>query len=163
MTRRLRWTSIGLALVGAALLAIAVQAGRWWSVAGGDVTIGPLSSRTCMGGTCRDVGLGWLAGSGLWLRAGMATYGGGLIAGFALTAMAGALAAGRAGTLAAGSALVAVFTVTVAAAIFIATAPALPGMGLARGVWLFGAGVVVSAGVAALVIKRGRAVASPRA
>ena len=72
MTRRLRWTSIGLALVGAALLAIAVQAGRWWSVAGGDVTIGPLSSRTCMGGTCRDVGLGWLAGSGLWLRAGMA-------------------------------------------------------------------------------------------
>jgi hypothetical protein len=157
MNRAHRPVTITLALVGAALLAIAVQGGRWWNV--GDVaTIGPLSSHRCFDGDCRVVGLDWVGAGGGWIRIGIATYAAGLLAGAMLLFTAAGIAARReltpARRLIARSGLVAALTATVAGGAFVAMFPALGDASLGRGAWLYLAGVMVAVGVQIAVLRR---------
>ena len=139
---------IVLALAGASLLALAVQAGRWWTIEG--ITIGPLSSSRCFSGDCRRVDLSWVPdASSLWLRSGIATYAAGLCAAALLVIVAGALAARRLPRRLAGSALVATLTATLTGAAFVALYPGLPGDAIGRGILFHFAGV--AAAIAATV------------
>jgi hypothetical protein len=159
MTGRRRWIAVGLALLGATALAIAVQGGGWWSVGDG-TAIGPTGTKACMAGECGRHGLEWIGGSELWRRAAIATTAAALIAAFALVALAGSLAAKRRGTLAAGATLTATLTAAVAGVVFVATFPGTDAIGsgqpasLAGGALLFLAGVVVSIAAAVVVIKQ---------
>ncbi len=136
-----RWLIIVLALTAATAFALSVWAGRWWSI--GDVEIGPFGSKQCFGGDCRPTNLGWVGGSERWMRMGMATWAGGLIAMFVLMIVAGAVAAKRRPVLAARTALVAIGTVVIAGGLFIAQYPGVDGSSVDRGLWLFIAAVVL--------------------
>jgi hypothetical protein len=142
-----RWLIIVLALVAAVAFAMSVWAGRWWSI--GDVEIGPFGSKQCFGGDCHPTSLTWIGGSERWMRMGMATWAGGLIAMFVLIVIAGAVAARRVPKLAARTALVAIATVVVTGGLFVAQYPGVDGASVDRGLWLFGCAVVL--GVAAAV------------
>ena len=150
---------MGLALLGAVALAVAVQAAGWWSVGDG-TAIGPTGTTACLGGECGRHGLDWIGGSELWRRAAVATTAAALIAAVALVALAGALAARRRGTLAAGATLTATLTAAVAGAVFVATFPGTTAVGSGReaslggGVVLFGAGVVVAIAAAVVVLRQ---------
>jgi hypothetical protein len=159
MSGRRRWIAVGLALAGAFAMAVAVQAGGWWSVGDG-TTIGPTGTKACMAGECGRHGLEWIGGSELWRRAAIATTAAALIAAFALVALAGALAARRRGVLAAGATLTATLTAAVAGVVFVATFPGTGAIGqgapasLGLGALLFLAGVVVAVAAAVVVIKQ---------
>ena len=158
MSARKRWIVVGLALVGAVALAIAVQVGRWWTVGEG-LAIGPTGTRACLGDDCGRHGLEWIGGSELWRRAAVATTAAALIAAFTLVVLAGALAARRRGTLAAGAALTATLSAAVAAVVFIATFPGTDRLGagqpasLGGGALLYLAGVVVAVAAAVVVVR----------
>src|SRR5687767_13084741 len=95
MNRPRRIATIVVALVGACLLALAVQGGAWWTVgdpAIGDVEIGPIAGTRCTGGECTSIGLAWLGGGSGFSRAGMATYTAGLLAALLLVISAALLA-----------------------------------------------------------------------
>lgn len=143
-----RWLIIVLALVAATAFALSVWAGRWWSV-GGSVEIGPFGSKQCFGGECRPANLGWVGGSERWMRMGMATWAGGLIAMFVLMIVAGAVAARRRPILAARTALVAIGTAVIAGVLFIVQFPGVDGSTVDRGLFLFVGAVVL--GVAAAI------------
>jgi len=153
VSRFTRLGAIALALAAACCLALAVQGGRWWLI-GDDVAIGPVSTEHCFGGTCQRGDLTWANGGDTWLRAGVAAYGGGLIAAAVLVALAGALAARRSGRLVAGVSAVAAVTALVPGAIFLATFPGVDGAVLGRGIWLFGAGLAAAIAAAVLVLSR---------
>jgi hypothetical protein len=146
-----RWIAVVLALAGASLLAIAVEAGHWWDVGLG-VSIGPVSSVNCMNVGCTTGGLGWIGGSELWPRIGVATFAAGAIAAVVLVLLAGALAARRGGTLLAQLATVSVITALVVAVLFVALFPGLNGAEVGRGLWMYLAGAV--AGIAATIVTR---------
>ncbi len=140
-----RWLAILCALAGAAALALAVQGSDWWTVPG-QVGVGTVSSNHCYGGECTHTSLGWAGGSQTWVRAGAATYAGGLLAALLLVALAGARTAGSSGRLTAASAAVATLCAAVVGAVFVTSRPVLAGdvLTLARGVPLFAAGVVLA-------------------
>jgi hypothetical protein len=140
--QRRRLLTIAAALAGAALLAIAVQAGRWWQV--GDVSIGPVSSHRCFSGECRVVGLGWLGGGTGWARLGQATYAAALLAALLLVVVAGALAGRRVVRIAAKSGLVAAGTALISGALFVAMFPDVEGASLGYGVALYAGGLVLA-------------------
>jgi hypothetical protein len=121
----------------------------------GEVGVGTVSTQRCFAGNCESGSLAWAGGSEMWERAGTATWAAGLVASLVLVALAGALAAGRAAKLAAGVAIVATMTAIVAGGVFIAQRPDMPGIEMARGVWLYCAGVVVALG-AAITVYRSR-------
>jgi hypothetical protein len=153
MDRGRRTVTITLAVVAAALLAIAVQGGRWWNV--GDVaTIGPLSSHRCFDGDCRVVGLEWVGAGGGWIRIGIATYVAGLLAAALVLFTAAGIAARRQLTprrrAIARSGLVAAITAAVAGGAFIALYPGFGDASLGRGAWCYLAGVVLA--VAAQIV-----------
>jgi len=149
-----RWPIVALALIAAAAFAISVWAGRWWSI--GDVEIGPFGSKQCFGGgDCRPTSLTWVGGSERWMRVGMATWAGGLIAMFVLLIMAAGVAAKRIPRLAARTALVAIATVTVTGVMFIMQFPGVDGATVDRGLWLWLAAIILGS-VAAVAIMRAR-------
>lgn len=141
LTRRI--LTIVAAVVAAACFALAVQGGRWWTL-GDSVGVGPVSTQRCFDGRCENTSLAWTGGSGVWVRAGTSTYAAGLVAAAVMVALAGALAARRAGRLAAGVAVVATMTAIVAGAVFVQARPAMPGLTLDRGAWLYGLGIVAA-------------------
>jgi hypothetical protein len=159
MSARTRWIAVGLALLGACALAIAVQGGRWWSVGDG-LAIGPTGTKACFAGECGRHGLDWIGGSELWRRAAIATTAATLIAAFALIALAGSLAARRRGALAAGATLTATLTAAVAGVVFVATFPGTSALAtgqpasLDRGALLYLFGVIVSVAVSVVVIRQ---------
>jgi hypothetical protein len=147
-------TTIALSLVAAACFAMAVHGGRWWTI--GEIGVGPVSTQRCFDGACESGSLAWASGSEVWERAGTATWAAGLVASLVLVALAGALAARRAGRLAAGMAVVATFTAIAAGGVFISQRPPIEGVQIARGVWLYSAGIVLAL-AAALAAMRARA------
>jgi len=155
MSRPFRALSIALALAGASALAIAVEVGRWWS--GDGFSIGPVSGWRCFGGApCSRTDLGWVGGSGTWVRSGTATYAAGLVGAACLVILAAAVASGRTGRLAAKVVIAAAATAAVAGGVFIGAFPGMAGMGVDHGIWLYGGGVAVAAVVAVLVLRAAR-------
>ncbi len=151
-----RWIIVVLALVAACAFALSVQMGRWWSI--GDVEIGPFGSRHCFGGgDCKVASLGWVGAGDQWMRLGMATWAGGLVAGFMLIVMAARLASNRVPKLVAKSVLVAIATASLAGTVFVAQFPGVTGASLSRGAWLFVLGVVIAL-VAAISVLRAKPV-----
>ncbi|MBL0212449.1 MAG: hypothetical protein IPQ07_00945 [Myxococcales bacterium] len=148
-----RWIIVAIALVAASAFAVSVWAGRWWSI--GDVEIGPFGSKQCFGGDCRPTSLTWIGGSERWMRMGMATWAGGLIAMLVLLVVAGGVAAKRIPRLAARTALIAIGTAVVAGIAFVMQYPGVDGARVDRGMWLFG-GAVVLGSVAAIGVLRAR-------
>jgi hypothetical protein len=155
-SRRRRWPIVVLALVGASLFAISVQAGAWWTA--GEFEIGPFGSRACLGGDCNARGLRWVieasggaSSSDLWLRAALAAGAAGIIAMIALVVMAGATAAGPArdadrlsgiARLAAKSSLAALVTTLVAGVWFVVGFPGLPNAHVDRGAAFYAVAIV---------------------
>jgi hypothetical protein len=146
--------TIGIALAGAVLLAIAVQGTRWWEV--GDVTIGPVSSHRCFSGECRVVGLEWLGGGTGWARLGQATYVAALLAALLAVIVAGALAAKRVVRIAAKSGLVAAGTALVAGALFLAMFPGAEGASLGHGVWMYAGGAALAIAAHVMLLRTPR-------
>jgi hypothetical protein len=146
---RSRFLPLMLALAGACMFALAVQT-AWWSA--GDVTVGPFGARSCFGGECGERGMGWLGGTDLWMRAGVAARAGGFIAMFVLVIVAGALAAKRVPKLMARASLVAIITAGAAGGYFASGLP-MGGLGtdykLGLGIPFFVAAIVL--GIAAAV------------
>jgi len=146
-----RWLVVAVGLVGAAALAISVQAGVWWSV--GDVTIGPFGSHNCFGGDCSGSGLGWIGGSDLWMRSAIATGVAGAVASLLLVALAGACAARRVPRVLARMTLSALVAAIACAAYFVSQFPGVAGAGMDRGLVLFAVGVVAGAAAAIVVLR----------
>jgi hypothetical protein len=152
-----RWLVVVLALTAACAFAFSVQLGRWWAI--GDVEIGPFGSRHCFGvGACKIADLDWVGGGDRWMRLGMATWAGGLVATFMLVVMSARLAANKVPKLVAKSVLVSIATASLAGTVFVAQFPGIDGAGLARGAWLFVLGVVLAL-VAAISVLRSTPVA----
>lgn len=148
-----RWPIVALALIAAAAFAISVWAGRWWSI--GDVEIGPFGSKQCFGGECRPTSLTWVGGSERWMRMGMATWAGGLIAMLVLLITAAGVAAKRVPRLAARTALVSIATVTITGVLFIMQYPGVDGAKVDRGLWLW-LGAIILGSIAAVAVVRAR-------
>ena len=158
---RSRWLVVGLALVAAVAFAVSVQAGRWWSLE--DFEIGPFGSRNCLGGDCHASSNAWVGGSDLWLRTGMATWAGGLLATLALLVVAAGTAAGRVPQLAARTSIVAVGTAALAGIAFFVNFPsAMSEIHIDRGVFLFGFALVVGAAAPIIVLRASRAAQAAR-
>jgi len=151
MDRGKRIATIGLALIGAALLALAVQGGRWWTI--DDITIGPVSSHRCFAGDCRVVGLGWVGGTTGWARAGQATYAAGLCAAALLVFSAAGAASRRVIRILARSGLVAAVTAAVSGAVFAGLFPGVAGSELGRGAWFYLAGVIIAVVAQVMVLR----------
>jgi hypothetical protein len=149
---RSRWLVVGLAIVAAAAFAISVQAGKWWAL--DDFEIGPFGSRNCLGGECHPTGLGWAGGTDLWMRTGMATWAGGLLAMLALLVVGAGTAAGRIPQLAARTSIVAIATATAAGIAFFLGLPEIGPVHIDRGLFLFVGGVIAGS-VAAIIVLRG--------
>jgi hypothetical protein len=165
VSRPRRFVILGISLIAASVLALSVQGGRWWTI-GPEVAIGPVATVHCFGSAsperagesgpdegCQRGTLTWTGGSQRWMQAGTAVYAAGLIAAFALVALAAAMAAGRPGRLAAGVSAVGAVTALAMGALFIATVPDLPGADIGRGIWLFAGGLLAAGGVAITVLR----------
>ncbi|MCE9580821.1 MAG: hypothetical protein K8W52_47345 [Deltaproteobacteria bacterium] len=152
MPRTFRILSIALALLGASAFAMAVEGGHWWTL--DEVSVGPVSTMQCFGGTCAQTGFDWIGPPGSWVRWGAAAYAAGLVAALVLVTLAASLASKRNGRLAARVSVIAAGTAVAAGGLFIYTFPSLPGMVMDRGIWLYGGGVALAA-AAALVALRG--------
>ena len=150
-----RWIIVGILLISAAAFAMSVWGGRWWSI--DDVTIGPFGSTSCFGGDdCKRGDLSWIGGTERWMRAGMATWAGGVLTMLALLGVAGGIAARRVPRLAAKMTLVSVATTLVAGILFIAQFPGVEGAAIDRGIPLFFVGAVTGL-VGAIAVLRTRA------
>lgn len=154
MKSRARWFAVAVGVAAAAVLAVSVEAGVWWSV--GEVTIGPFGSHHCFTGNCRATGLAWIGGSDLWMRGAIATGFAGLLSSLLLVIIAGAAAAGRAARLAARMTLVSLATAAVTGAYFFAAFPGLQGVHVDRGVPLFVIGLAGGVAAAISVLRWGR-------
>ena len=152
-----RWIIVGILLISAFAFAMSVWGGRWWSIE--DVTIGPFGSTNCFGGDeCRRGDLSWIGGSERWMRAGMATWAGGVLTMLALLGVAGGVAARRIPRLAAKMTLVSIVTTLVAGILFIAQFPGVDGAAIDRGLWLFFVGAITGL-VGVIAVLRARAAA----
>lgn len=152
-----RWIIIGLALAAACAFAFSVQLGRWWAI--GDVAeIGPFGSKHCFGtGDCKLASLAWVGGgSDRWMRLGMATWAGALVAVFMLVVMSARLAANKLPRLVAKSLLVAIITASLAGTAFVAQFPGVEGASLARGAWLFVLAIAFALAAAISVLRAER-------
>ena len=148
-----RWLVIALALAAACAFAFSVQLGRWWAI-GADVEIGPFGSRHCYGvGGCKIGDLFWVGGGDRWMRLGMATWAGGLVAAFMLVVMSARLAANKVPKLVAKSVLVAIATASLAGTVFVATFPGIEGASLSRGAFLYMIGVALALTAAISVLR----------
>jgi hypothetical protein len=145
-----RWLVVAFALVAASMFAIAAVAGHWWSI--GDIEIGPSGSRRCVGDDCASA---YLGAPMQWLRFGIATWAGCLVAAVLLVITAAGVASRRVPRLAAKTSLVAVATAMVTGGMFIAQRPSLPGIETERGLFVFAGAVLVGA-VTAFVVVRAR-------
>jgi len=150
-SRMPRWLLVAVSLVGAAALAISVQAGVWWSV--GEMTIGPFGVHHCFGGECRGSSLSLVSESDLWMRSAIATGVAGAIASVLLVALAGACAARRVPRLIARMTVSALAAAVLCAVYFVVQFPGLAGAGVDRGLVLFALGIVAGA-VAAISVLR---------
>ena len=146
-----RWLIILLALAAATAFALSVWAGKWWSI--GEVEIGPFGSKQCFGGECKPTNLGWVGGTERWMRMGMATWAGGLIAMLVLMIVAGGVAARRRPVLAARTALVAIATALISGLLFIVQYPGVDGSSVDRGLFLFIGATVLGVAAAIGVLK----------
>ena len=147
MRPALRWLCALLGLAGAGAFALAVQAGKWWSIAG-VVEIGPYRSWQCFKGECVPAGMSWINGSAQWERFGIATWAAGLVGALVLVLLGATIAAGRVPRLLAKMALVSVWTALVASSLFVAKFPGVEGANLDRGALLYIAAMVLGATVA---------------
>ena len=152
-----RWLVVGILLISAAAFAISVWGGRWWSIE--DVTIGPFGSTSCFGDECRRGDLGWVGGTGRWMRAGMAAWAGGVLTMLVLLGVAAGVAARRVPRLAAKMAIVSIVTTLAAGSLFIVQFPGLGGASISRGLPLFFVGAITGL-VGAIAVLRARAVAA---
>src|SRR5262245_24031872 len=148
-----RWPIALIALVSAALFALSVQAGHWWSVE--SFELGPFGSRQCSNGECRPLGLEGIANA-RWVRFGMATWAAGMVATIVLAALAAATAAKRRPRMLAKMLLVADATALVVGVGFVVLRPELPGLHVDRGLVMFSGAVVLAAAAALLVLRRPR-------
>jgi hypothetical protein len=145
-----RWFAIGLALVGAATLALsALEA--WWTA--GEAAIGPFGTHHCFGGDCRSTGLAWLGGTDLWVRSAVATHAAAIIASVVLVLLAAALAAKRVPRLLARTSIVALSAAVVVGAYFVAKFPSPGGDRMGAGAILYAVGIVTGA-IAAILVYR---------
>jgi len=128
-----RWLFVAIAVISAALFAISVWVGNWWTVGG--LEIGPFGAHECFGGECRPTSLS--GAPQLWQRCGTAVWAGGLLSMILLLGIAGALAAKRIPKTLAKSSLTAIATTALAGAYFIIKLPAPAGMTIGQGVYLF--------------------------
>jgi hypothetical protein len=128
-----------------------VQALPWWTVP--DVLeIGP--RHQCFNsGDCIPTGMSWVKGSAQWERFGVATWGAGLVAAMVLVLLAAAIAAGRIPKLLSQMTIVAVLTALVAATIFIAKFPGVPGAELGLGALLYACAMVLGATSAVAMLR----------
>jgi hypothetical protein len=156
---RTRFLALGLALVGAAGLALS-SIEPWWLA--GEATIGPFGTHHCFGGDCQSTGLSWLGASDLWMRSAVATRAAALIATVLLVVLAGALAARRVPKLVAKTVLTASLCAIVAGGYFIAKFPALGSESISLGPFLYAGGLVAGL-VAAVLVLRLRPTADPSA
>jgi hypothetical protein len=145
----MRAVAVGLALIGACALAIAVEGGRWWSMP--DVSVGPAWSSHCFGGPCES--MDWVGGDGSWFRFSVASWAAGLIGAACLVGLASALASKRSGRLLAKMVIAAALAAIVAGAAFVMTFPHVPGMGVDRGVILYFGGVLLALAAAAATLR----------
>ena len=151
-----RWLLIALALAAACAFAFSVQLGRWWII-GDTAEIGPYGARYCFGvGDCKVVSLESIGGGDRWMRLGMATWAGGLVAAFMLVVMAARVAAKAIPKLAAKSVLVAIATAALAGTFFVATFPGVDAANLSRGAWLFVLGIALALAAAIGVLRAER-------
>ncbi|HWO23455.1 MAG TPA: hypothetical protein VNO30_32160 [Kofleriaceae bacterium] len=149
-----RWLIVGIAVVAAAVFALSVQAGHWWTVPSVEgVEIGPLGSHRCFGGECKATGLGWSGGSERWMRTGTGAWAAGMLSMLVLLGVAAAVAARRVPRLAAKMALVSVGTAAVTGALFVLQFPGVQGAELGRGIPLFGVGIALGAAVGIAVLR----------
>src|SRR5512142_849332 len=145
-----RWLALGLALVGAAALALSsIEA--WWTA--GEAAIGPFGTHHCFGDDCQSTGLSWLGGSDIWMRSAVASRAAALIATALLVLLAGAVAAKRVPKLVARTTMVALSAAIVVGAYFFAKFPSPGGDRMAVGPALYAAGIVLGA-IAAILVYR---------
>lgn len=135
-----RWPFVAIAVISAALLAISVWVGNWWTVGG--LEIGPFGAHQCFNGDCRPTTIS--GAPELWQRCGTALWAGGLLSMIFLLAVAAALASKRMPKTLAKSSLTAIATTALAGAYFIAKLPAPTGMTVGQGVYLFGVAIVLA-------------------
>jgi hypothetical protein len=145
-----RWVALGLALVGAATLALS-SLEAWWVA--GEAAIGPFGTHHCFGGDCKSTGLSWLGGTDLWMRSGIATRAAAIIATALLVLLAGALAARRVPRLVGRTTIVALSAATVTGGYFVAKFPPPGGEHMALGPFLYAAGIITGAVAAVLVLR----------
>lgn len=148
-----RWLTIAIALGACVAFAMSVQLGAWWMI--GDTEIGPSGSSRCFESGCVPAKLNWLGNGERWMRVGMGTWAGGLIAAFVLVVMSAALAAKKIPRLAAKTVLVSVATAGIAGALFAWQFPRAeyPAAELGRGALLFIAAIALGATSAVLVLR----------
>lgn len=147
---RNRWIALGLALVGAAALALS-SIEPWWRA--GEASVGPFGTHHCFGGDCQSTGLTWLGASDLWMRAAVATRAAAIIATVLLVVLAGALAARRVPKLVAKTVMSATACAVVVGGYFVAKFPPLGGESLDLGPFLYGGGLVAGLVAAVLVLR----------
>jgi hypothetical protein len=154
-----RSAAIALALGAAVLLLVGALTTGWWSYSSGDwrASMGLQESRFCGADGCRAAPLGGHGGghgdsAQQWLRAGMASYVGGFLAGGLLLAMALMRALRRPGDLLIKTAMVACASALVSALAFIWQAPDYPGMSPGYSMYAYLAGSLLGlvAGVVGL-------------
>ena len=142
---------VAVAVISAALFAISVWVGQWWTI--GEVAVGPFGSRHCFGGDCRPGGLAWTGGGDLWMRTAVATWVGSLLTMVLLLGVAGAIAANRMPKLLAKSVLTSLVTTAIAGAYFAIKLPEMPGTTIGQGLIAFIAACVLGAVTAIRVIR----------
>ncbi|MEP6862043.1 MAG: hypothetical protein ABJE66_15570 [Deltaproteobacteria bacterium] len=135
-----RWPFVAIAVISAALLAISVWVGNWWSVGG--LEIGPFGAHECFSGDCRPTTIS--GAPELWQRCGTAVWAGGIMSMILLLAIAAAIAAKRMPKMLAKSSLTAIVTTGLVGAYFIAKLPAPTGMQVGQAVYLFVVAVVLA-------------------
>jgi hypothetical protein len=150
-----RWLVIVVALIACVAFAMSVQGGSWWTF--GDTEVGPFRSSRCFDGNCQPTNLNWLGAGDRWMRIGMGTWAGGLIAAFVLVVMSASLAAKRIPKLAAKTALVAIATAGITGGLFAAQFPRgeFPAAELGRGALLFIAAIACGI-IASILVLRGK-------
>lgn len=145
---------VTLLLASACLFAFAMQAVAWWHI--DHANVGPISTDMCAGTICKRSSLAWLRGSETWMRTGVATYSGGLLASIFAALTAAAIAANRAPRLLSKMLLVSTVTAAIAAVYFYAAFPSVNYAQVARGLGapMFAAAVIVTCAAIAWLWKQ---------
>lgn len=133
-----------LLLASACMFAFAMQAVAWWHI--DQANVGPISTDMCAASVCKRSSLAWLRGSETWMRTGVATYSGGLLASILAALTAAAIAANRAPRLLSKMLLVSTVTAAISAVYFYAAFPSVTYAPVTRGFGapLFAAAVMIT-------------------